>query len=54
MNKVITEKFVEKAILKHLAKKRWDYNVKGGYLSLRRILRCHPWARGGYDPIPKS
>ena len=26
MKKVISEKFVEKAILKHLAKKGWDYN----------------------------
>lgn len=28
MKKEISEKFVEKAILKHLAKKGWDYNVK--------------------------
>lgn len=28
MKKVISEKFVEKSILKHLAKKGWDYNVK--------------------------
>lgn len=25
---------------------------KGGWLSLKRILSCHPWGGSGYDPVP--
>ncbi|MDD4689255.1 MAG: membrane protein insertion efficiency factor YidD [Eubacteriales bacterium] len=25
--------------------------IKGSYLSIKRILRCHPFSKGGYDPL---
>ena len=28
--------------------------IKGGLMGLARILRCHPFAEGGYDPVPNT
>jgi len=37
--------YAKEAIIKHGP-------VKGLYLAIRRILRCHPWGGSGYDPVP--
>ena len=26
--------------------------AKGSYLTAGRLLRCHPWCAGGFDPVP--
>ena len=26
--------------------------IKGGLLTVKRLMRCHPWGGTGYDPVP--
>jgi putative membrane protein insertion efficiency factor len=37
--------YAREAIARHGA-------ITGGFLTLRRIGRCHPWGGSGYDPVP--
>lgn len=37
--------YARQAIIKHGP-------LRGTYLAIRRILRCHPWGGQGYDPVP--
>lgn len=38
-------RYAYEAILKYGA-------LKGGYLAVQRLLKCHPFHEGGYDPVP--
>lgn len=37
--------YAKDAILKHGI-------IKGGWLGIKRIARCHPWGGSGHDPVP--
>ena len=29
-------------------------SAQGSYLAARRLVRCHPWCQGGFDPVPPA
>lgn len=29
-------------------------SIKGSYLTIKRLLRCNPFSKPGYDPVPKK
>jgi uncharacterized protein len=35
------------------ALRQWG-SVRGTWMTLRRILRCHPFVKGGFDPVPSN
>ncbi|MFH1244545.1 MAG: membrane protein insertion efficiency factor YidD [bacterium] len=37
--------YVKQAFVKHGL-------LKGAWLSAQRLLKCHPWSPGGFDPVP--
>lgn len=39
--------YAQEAIVEHGA-------MRGSYLAVRRLARCHPWHEGGADPVPDS
>jgi putative membrane protein insertion efficiency factor len=38
--------YAEEALQRHGA-------ARGTYLTVRRLMRCHPWNEGGFDPVPE-
>ena len=48
----VSRPWLERATAYALEAMQVHGSLRGSWFATRRIMSCHPWARGGYDPVP--